>query len=59
MTSSTAKVDETTFSEEDDMATVVHEVAIYLGLDVLDTLGVLFEPGHVDFDIKMTDVYTS
>ena len=52
----TAEIDETTFSEENDVTTIVHEVAVYLGLDVLYGLAVLLQPGDVNFDIKMADV---
>jgi hypothetical protein len=56
VTGSTAEVDKTTLSEEDDVAAVGHQVAVNLGLDVLDGLGVGLEPGNVDFDIEVTDV---
>lgn len=52
----TAQVDETTVSEEDDVAAVLHEEAVDLGLDVGDRLGVGTEPGNVDFDVEVTDV---
>lgn len=38
------------------MTAVVHEVAVDLGLDAGDRLGVLLEPGNVDFDVEVTDV---
>lgn len=53
----TAKVDQTTLSEEDDVAAVVHEEAVDLGLDVLDRLGVGLEPGNVNLDIEVANVY--
>ena len=56
VTSSASQVDETTLGEEDDVAAVVHEVAVDLGLDAGDGLGVLLEPRNVDFDIEVTDV---
>lgn len=52
----TAQVDETALGEEDDVAAVLEEVAVDLGLDALDGLGVGLEPGNVDFDIEVTDV---
>ena len=51
-----SQVDETALSEEDDVAAVVHQVAVDLGLDAGDGLGVLLEPCNVDFDIEVTDV---
>ena len=57
MASCTAQVDETAFCEQDDVVAVLHEVAIHLGLDVLDALGVLLQPCDVDFDVEMSDVY--
>lgn len=51
-----AEVDEATFGEEDDVAAVGHEVAVYLRLDVLDGFCVLLEPGDIDFDIEMADI---
>lgn len=52
----TSQVDETALGEEDDVAAGRHEVAVDLGLDVGDRLGVLLEPGNVDFDVEVTDV---
>jgi len=40
VTGSTAQVDETAFSEKDDVTAVLHQVAVDLRLDVLDRLGV-------------------
>lgn len=54
--SSTAQVDETALGEEDDVAAVLHEETVDLGLDVLDGLGVGLEPGNIDFDIEVTNV---
>lgn len=54
--SGASQVDETALSEEDDVAAVLHEVAVDLGLDAGDRLGVLLEPRNVDFDIEVTDV---
>ena len=51
-----SQVDETTLSEEDDVAAVLHEVAVDLGLDAGDRLVVLLQPGNVDFDVEVTDV---
>lgn len=57
MASSAAQVDETTLSEENDVATVLHEVTVNLGLDVLNAGSVLLQPGDVDLDIKVTNVF--
>jgi hypothetical protein len=54
--SSTAKVDETTLSKEDDVAAVGHEETVNLGLDVLDRAGVGLEPSNVNLDIEVTNV---
>ena len=52
----TAQVDETAVGKQDDVAAVLHEEAVDLGLDVGDGLGVGTEPGNVDFDVEVTDV---
>jgi hypothetical protein len=54
--SSTAKVDETALSKENDVTAVGHQVAVNLGLDALDGLGVGLEPGNVDFNVEVTNV---
>lgn len=54
--SGAAKVDETTLSKEDDVAARSHGEAVDLGLDVLNTLGVLLEPGNIDLNIEVTNV---
>lgn len=56
VTSGTTQVDEATLSEEDDVAPAGHLEAVDLGLDVLDGLGVLLEPGDVDLDVEVADV---
>jgi hypothetical protein len=56
VTGGTSQVDETSLGKEDDVAAAGHEVAVDLGLDVGDGLGVLLEPRNVDFDIEVTDV---
>jgi len=53
---SATQVDETALGEEDNVATVLHEVTVDLGLDVADGLGVGLEPRNVDFDVEVTDV---
>ena len=56
VTSGTAQVDKTALSKEDDVASVLHEEAVNLGLDAGDRLGVGLEPSNIDFDIEVTDV---
>jgi len=53
---STAKVDETALGKEDDVTAVGHQVAVNLGLDALDGLGVGLEPGNVDLNVEVTNV---
>lgn len=53
--SSTAKVDKTTFSQQDDVASTWHQESINLGLDV-DLLGAIgLEPGNIYFNVKVTN----
>jgi hypothetical protein len=54
--SGAAKVDETALGKEDDVAAVLHEEAVNLGLDVLDGSSVSLEPGNVDLAVEVTDV---
>lgn len=56
MARGTPKIDETPFGKENDVTAVLHEVAVYLGLDVLDGLAVVLHPGDVDLDVEMADV---
>ncbi len=56
--SGTSKVDETTLSQKDNVSAVLHQVAVNLGLDVLDRLGVGLEPCNVNFNVEVADVYT-
>lgn len=51
------EVDQAAFGEQDDVAPAVHEVAIDLGLDVLDALGIGLEPSNVDLNVKVANVY--
>jgi hypothetical protein len=59
MASGTPEVDETTFSKQDDMATVGHGVTIDLGLNVDDRLRICLEPGYIDLDIEMANTRRS
>lgn len=58
VTSGTSEVDETTLSQKDDVSAVLHQVAVDLGLDVLDGLGIGLEPGNVNLNVEVTNVYT-
>ena len=53
---STAKVDKTTLSQEDDVTAVGHGVTVNLGLDVLDGLGVGLKPGNINLNVEVTNV---
>lgn len=52
----TAEIDQTAFGEKEDTRSAGHGVSVNLGLDVLDALGVLLEPGYIDFNIEMTNI---
>lgn len=54
--SGTPEVDQTTLGEEDDVAAVLHQEAVDLGLDVLDGLSIGLEPSDVNLDIEVTNV---
>ena len=56
VTGGTAKVDETTLGEEDDVTAGRHEETVDLGLDVLDRGGVLLQPGNVNLNVEVTNV---
>ncbi|KAH6604358.1 hypothetical protein Trco_007804 [Trichoderma cornu-damae] len=56
---SAAKVDQTTLSQEDDVAAVGHGEPVDLGLDVLDRLGVGLEPSNVDLNVKVANNVTA
>ena len=56
VTGGTAQVDETALGEEDETASAGHEVAVDLGLDVLDRLGVLLQPGNVNLVVEVTNI---
>jgi hypothetical protein len=55
VTGSATEVNETTLSEEDDVAARLHGVAVDLGLDVADRGRVGLEPRDVDLDVEVTD----
>lgn len=55
VTGGTAKVNQTALGEQDDVL-AVQEVAVNLGLDVLDGLSVGLEPGNVDLNVEVTNV---
>ena len=55
VTGGTAQVDQATLSQEDNVL-AVQEVAVDLGLDVLDGLSVGLQPGNVNLNIEVTNV---
>ena len=57
VTGGTAQVDQAALGEEDDVAARGHQEAVDLGLDVLDLLSVLLEPGNVNLNVEVADVY--
>jgi hypothetical protein len=56
VTGGTAKVNQTSLSQQNDMASVGHSITVNLRLDVLDRLGIGLEPGNVNLDIEVADV---
>ena len=54
--SGTSQVDEAALGEEDDVAAALHGVAVDLGLDVLDRLGIGLEPCNIDFNVEVTNI---
>jgi hypothetical protein len=49
------EVDETTLCKENDVTTRGHCIAVNLRLNVNHLLGICFQPGDVDLNIKMAD----
>jgi hypothetical protein len=56
VSSGAAQVDETALGEEDDVAAVLHEESVDLGLDVLNAGSVGLQPGNVNLNIEVTNV---
>lgn len=56
VTSGTTQVDQSTFSQQDDVTTVLHQVSVDLRLDVDNGLAVSLQPSNVDFNVKVTNV---
>jgi hypothetical protein len=56
VTGGTSQVDETTLGEEDDVAAVLHQESVDLGLDVLDALGILLQPSDINLNVEVTNV---
>jgi hypothetical protein len=54
--SGAAQIDETAFSQQNDVATVLQQEAVDLGLDVLDGLSIGFKPSNVNLDVEMANV---
>ena len=57
MTSGTSQVDKTALSKKDDVTAVLHQITVNLGLDILNALGILLQPGDIDLDVEVADVY--
>jgi hypothetical protein len=57
VTSGTSQVDKTTLSKKDDVTAVLHQITVNLGLDILNALGILLQPGDIDLDVEVADVY--
>ncbi len=51
-----AEVDKAALSQEDDVAAVGHQVAVNLGLDVDDILGVGLDVRDIDLEIEVACV---
>lgn len=56
MAGGASQIDKTTFSQENDAAAILHVVAVDLGLDGNNFLGVGLEPGDVDLAVEVTNV---
>lgn len=56
MTSSTTKIDKAALGEENNVTAAGHEVAVDLGLDVLDRFSILLQPRNVDLNVEMSDI---
>lgn len=56
VSSGTSQVDETTLGKQDDVAAVLHEEAVDLGLDGNAAGRVSLEPGNVDLAVKVANV---
>lgn len=57
VTGGTPQVNEATLGKENDVTAVLHEVSVDLGLDVLNASSVCLQPGNVNFDIEVTNIY--
>jgi hypothetical protein len=57
VTSGTSQVDKTALSKKDDVTAVLHQITVNLGLDILNALGILLQPGDIDLDVEVADVY--
>ena len=56
VTHGTAKVDQTTLGQEDDVLAVLEGVPVHLGLDVGLQLAVLLQPLDLDLAVEVTNV---
>lgn len=59
VTGGTSQVDETTLGKQDDVAAVLHEEAVDLGLDGNNAGSVGLEPSNVDLTVEVTNVWES
>jgi hypothetical protein len=59
MASSTTKVDQTAFSQENDMTAILHEEAVDLWFNILYALGILLQPSYVNLNVEMANVYSN
>jgi hypothetical protein len=57
VTGGTSEIDETAICQKNNMSTRGQKVAVDLGLDVGDGLGVGLEPGNINLNIEMSNVY--
>jgi hypothetical protein len=57
VTSGTSQVDKTALSKKDDVTAVLHQITVNLGLDILNALGILLQPGNIDLNVEVADVY--
>ena len=56
MTHGATQIDQTTFSQQNDIFSTFHRESIHLGLDVSLFGAILFQPLHINFTVEMTNV---
>jgi hypothetical protein len=57
VSSSTAQVDKTSISQENDMSAIWQKESVNLRLNIGNALGVLLQPCNINLDIKMADIW--